>query len=162
ELPAVDFPDGSALVLVRDVPALGYLALAEGERPQRPAADDGAALDAQAGSFHLALDSATGAIRSLTGGDGKERVNPGAWSGLNQLVYVRGGARSALWTDESRDHLKAPPELAVAQAQLIAARRERLPGIGVRLVATRRPEGFPSRTPTVTRSEEHTSELQSR
>jgi len=150
ELPAVDFPDGSALVLVRDVPALGYVALAEGERPPRPAADDGAALDAQGGGFHLALDSATGAIRSLTGGDGKDRVNPGAWSGLNQLVYVRGGARSALWTDGSRDYLKAPPELAVAQAQLVAARRERLPGIGVRLVATRRLEGFPSLTSTVT------------
>src|SRR3989442_15821628 len=150
ELPAVDFPDGSALVLVRDVPALGYLALAEGERPPRPAVDDGAALDAQAGGFHLALDPATGAIRSLTGGDGKERVNPGAWSGLNQLVYVRGGARSALWTDGSRDYLKAPPELAVAQAQLVAARRERLPGIGVRLMATPRLEGLPSLTSTLT------------
>ena len=150
ELPAVDFPDGSALVLMRDVPALGYLALAEGERPPRPVVDDGAALDAQAGAFHLALDSATGAIRSLVGGDGKERVNPAAWSGLNQLVYVRGGARSALWADRSRDYLKAPPELAVAQAQLVAARRERLPGIGVRLVATRRLEGFPSLTSTVT------------
>jgi len=149
ELPAVDFPDGSALVLMRDVPALGYLALAESERPPRPVVDDGAALDAQAGAFHLALDSATGAVRSLVGG-GKERVNPAAWSGLNQLVYVRGGARSALWTDRSRDYLKAPPELAVAQAQLVAARRERLPGIGVRLVATRRLEGFPSLTSTVT------------
>src|SRR3989442_1767655 len=149
ELPAVDFPDGSALVLMRDVHALGYLALAESERPPRPAVDDGAALDAQAGAFHLALDSATGAVRSLVGG-GKERVNPAAWSGLNQLVYVRGGARSALWTDRSRDYLKAPPELAVAQAQLVAARRERLPGIGVRLVATRRLEGFPSLTSTVT------------
>src|SRR5439155_1764832 len=68
ELPAVDFPDGSALVLMRDVPALGYLALAESERPPRPAVDDGAALDAQAGAFHLALDSATGAVRSLVGG----------------------------------------------------------------------------------------------
>src|SRR5437899_1457615 len=86
ELPAVDFPDGSALVLMRDVPALGYLALAEGERPPRPVVDDGAALDAQAGAFHLALDSATGAVRSLVGGDGKERVNPAAWSGLNQPV----------------------------------------------------------------------------
>src|SRR2546428_636318 len=149
ELPAVDFPDGSALVLMRDVPALGYLALAESERPPRPVVDDGAALDAQAGAFHLALDSATGAVRSLVGG-GKERVNPAAWSGLNQLVYVRGGARSALWTDRSRDYLKAPPELAVAQAQLVAARRERLPGIGVRLVATRRLQGFPSLTSTVT------------
>src|SRR5438093_1940534 len=45
---------------------------------------------------------------------------------------------------------RAPAELAVAQAQLVAARRERLPGIGVRLVATRRLEGFPSLTSTVT------------
>src|SRR5947208_12147134 len=149
ELPAVDFPDGSALVLMRDVPALGHLALAESERPPRPVMDDGAALDAQAGAFHLALDSATGAVRSLVGG-GKERVNPAAWSGLNQPVYVRGGPRPALWTDRSRDYLKAPPELAVAQAQLVAARRERLPGIGVRLVAARRLEGFASLTSTVT------------
>jgi alpha-mannosidase len=152
ELPAVDLPDGSALVLVRDVPALGYLALTEGERPPRPPADEGAgaALDAQAGGFRVALDPATGAIRSLTGGDGKERVNPGAWSGLNQLVYVRGGERSALWTDGAREYLKTPAGLAVAQAELVAARRERLPGIGARLVATRRLEGFPSVTSTVT------------
>src|SRR5881296_3645886 len=51
--PAVDLPDGSALVIARDVPALGYVAVAEGERPANPPRDEGAALEAQAGSFHV-------------------------------------------------------------------------------------------------------------
>src|SRR2546422_6155468 len=60
------------------------------------------------------------------------RSRPTGWpgGGLNQLVYVRGGRHSALWTEPSREFLRAAPDLTVSQAQL--------------------------------RSEEHTSELQSR
>ncbi len=150
EWPAVDFPDGSTLVVARDVPALGYLAVAESERAATPPQDDGAAFDAQAGGFHVVLDSATGAIRSLTAGDGKERVRPGGWAGLNQLVYLKGGSRSALWTDRSREYLRTVPDLAVSQAELVAARRERLPGIGVRLVIQRRLAGASAVTSIVT------------
>src|SRR5205823_1628822 len=80
EWPAVDLPDGSALVVAREVPALGYLALTESERATNPPQDDGAALEAQAGGFHVVLDPASGAIHSLTTGDGVERVRPAAWS----------------------------------------------------------------------------------
>src|SRR5438034_3904476 len=108
EWPAVDLPDGSALALARDVPALGYVALAESERPPNPPRDDGAALEAQAGAFHVVLDPASGAIRSLTTGDRVERVRPAGWpgGGLNQLLYVQGGAHSALWTGRARDELR--------------------------------------------------------
>src|SRR5207244_1271763 len=77
---------------------------------------------------------ASGAIRSRTTGDGAERVRPSQWSGLNQLVYVQGGAHSALWTGRARDELRTAPDLTVSQAKLVSARRERLPGIGARLV----------------------------
>src|SRR6184192_1210170 len=150
EWPAVDLPDGSALVLARDVPALGYLALAERAGTPNPPQDGGTALEAQTGSFHVVLDPETGAIRSLTGADGRERVKPGAWSGLNELVYVTGGAASALWTDGAREHLAAAPELSVATARLDSARRERLPGIGVRLVIARKLDGFAAITSVVT------------
>ncbi|HYK82478.1 MAG TPA: hypothetical protein VEU55_04985 [Gemmatimonadales bacterium] len=150
EWPAVDLPDGSALLVARDVPALGYVALVESERAANPARDDGAALEAQAGDFHAVLDAGTGAIRSLTGGDGRERVQPAPWSGLNQLVYVTGGQHSALWTDPARDLLRAPPDLVVRQAQLVAARRERLPGVGVRLVVQRQLGGTSAVTSVVT------------
>src|SRR5205085_2613978 len=62
--PAVDLPDGSALVVARDVPALGYVVPAESERAANPPQDEGAALEAQAGRFHVVLDPASGAIRS--------------------------------------------------------------------------------------------------
>jgi len=150
EWPAVDLPDGSALVMARDVPALGYLALAERAGTPNPAQDGGAGLEAQTGSFHVVLDPGTGAIHSLTGGDGRDRVKPGAWSGLNELVYVTGGAKSALWTDAAREHLAAAPELSVATARLDSARRERLPGIGVRLVIARKLDGFAAITSVVT------------
>jgi len=139
--PAVDLPDGSALVVAREVPPLGYVALTEGERPANPPQDDGATMEAQAGRFHVVLDPASGAIRSLTTGDGKERVRPAGWSGLNQLVYVRGGAHSALWTDPAPDALRAAADLTLSQAELESARRERLPGIGVRLLVERRLQG---------------------
>ncbi len=139
EFPSVDLDGGDALVVVRDVPPLGYLTLTETDREARPPTADGDALDA-----------ATGAIRSLAGPDGKERVKPSDWSGLNQLVYVRGGERSALWTSGDRNDLKTPPQLALTQARLVRARRERLPGIGVRLVAERAIDGFPSIVSTVT------------
>lgn len=148
--PAVDLPDGSALVVARDVPALGYLAVSEGERAPSPPVDEGAALEVQAGSYHVVLDPATGAIRSLTAGDGKERVRPTAWPGLNQLIYVRGGAHSALWTAWARDELRTPPALTVSQAALVAARRERLPGIGARLVIERTLAGCSRVTSIVT------------
>ncbi len=150
ELPSVDLEGGDALVIVRDVPPLGYLALTEADRDARPAAPDGEALDAKTATFAVALDGATGAIRSLTGPDGKERVKPSDWSGLNQLVYVNGGERSALWTTGDRTDLKNPPQLALTQTRLVRARRERLPGIGVRLVAERSMDGFPSIISTVT------------
>ena len=149
ELPSVDV-DGDALVVVRDVPPLGYLALTESDRDARPPTPDGEALDAKAGGVTLALDQATGAIRSFTGPDGKERVKPSDWSGLNQLVYVKGGEKSALWTTGDRNDLSTPPQLTVTQSRLIRARRERLPGIGVRLVAERAIDGFPSIVSTVT------------
>jgi hypothetical protein len=150
ELPAVDLDGGDALVVVRDVPPLGYLALTETDREARPPAPDGEVLEARAGGFAVALDAATGAIRSLTGPDGKERVKPSEWSGLNQLVYVTGGERSALWTTGDRGDLKNPPQLASTQARLVRARRERLPGIGVRLVAERAIAALPSIVSTVT------------
>jgi len=141
DCPAVDLPDGSALVVAQDVPALGYVVLAESERAANPPQDDGATLEAQAGRLHVVLDPASGAIRSLTTGDGKERVRPATWSGLNQLVYVRGGAHSAMWTDPTPDGLRAPADLTVSQAELVSARRERLPGIGIRLLVERRLQG---------------------
>src|SRR6266498_3599551 len=49
DLASVDLPDGDALVLFRDLPPLGYLALTEADRDPRPPAADGAALDAKAG-----------------------------------------------------------------------------------------------------------------
>src|SRR2546428_1770621 len=98
EWPPVGLPHGSALGVGRDVPAPGYLALTGSERAANPPRDEGATLEAQAGGFHVVLDPASGAIRSLTTGDGAERVRPSQWSGLNQLVYVQGGAHSALWT----------------------------------------------------------------
>ena len=154
EWPTVDLPDGSALVVAADVPALGYLTLAESERAGNPPRDDGTALEAQAGRFHVVLDPATGAIRSLTGGDGIDRVRPATWSGLNQLVYVTGGLHSALWTDASRDFLHTPAALTVSQAELVSARRERLPGIGARLVIERRLAGTSAVTSIVTLYEE--------
>jgi len=150
EWPAVDLPDGSALVVARDIPALGYLALAERAGSPNPPKDDGTALEAQAGRFHVVLDPGTGAIRSLTGGEGRERVKPGAWSGLNELVYVTGGARSGLWTDGAREHLAVAPTLRAATARLDSVRRERLPGVGARLVVARKLDGFPAITSSVT------------
>ena len=150
ELASVDLENGDALVLFREVPPLGYLALTEADRDARPPAADGEALDAKAGGFTVQIDQASGAIRSLTGPDGKERVKPSDWSGLNQLVYARGGDHSALWTSGERDDLKNPPKLELTQAKLVRCRRERLPGIGVRLVIERALEGFPSITSTIT------------
>ena len=149
-LPAVDLPDGDALVLVRDVPALGYLALSSKPRPPAPPADDGDALDAAAGGFRVRLDPATGAIASLVGPDAKERVKTSTWSGLNQLLYVAGGERSALWTSPDRDTLRAPPTLDIAAATRSASHRSRLPGIGVRLDVTRALRGCSSVTSSVT------------
>jgi hypothetical protein len=140
----VDLEDGDALVLVREVPALGYVALTETDRDAKPPVSDGEALDASAGGFKVQLDPGTGAIRSLAGPDGKERVKPSDWSGLNQLVYARGGERSALWTTGERNDLKNAPQLDIAQAKLKGTRREKLPGIGVRLVSERSLDGFAS------------------
>lgn len=150
ELPTVDLPDGDALALFRDVPPLGYVALAESDRAPRPPADEGPALEAAAGGFRVRLDPATGAVASLAGPDGRERVKPAPWSGLNQLVYATGGDRTALWTTWDRATLATAPVLDVHQAALVSARRERLPGIGVRLVASRTLAGMTAVTSTVT------------
>jgi hypothetical protein len=150
ELPAVDLPDGSALVVVREVPALGYVRLTETDRPANPPMDDGETLEAEAGGFHVTLDPGSGAIRSLRGPDARERVSPSAWSGLNQIIYVSGGRRSALWTDASGEQLGTPPDLSVMQSRLLRARRDRLPGIGVRLVTERALAGFTTITSVVT------------
>ena len=151
ELASVDLDDGDALVLFREVPPLGYLALTESDRgAPRPPAAEGETLDAKAGGFTVQLDPATGAIRSLTGPDGKERVKPSDWSGLNQLVYARGGEHSALWTSGNRDELKNPAQLQLTQAKFVRCRRERLPGIGVRLLVERALDGFPAITSIVT------------
>src|SRR5437867_2286096 len=150
ELASVDLEDGDALVLIREVPPLGYLALREADGDPRPPTADGEALEAKAGGFTVQLDPATGAIRSLTGPDGKERVKASDWSGLNQLVYARGGEHSAMWTSGNRDELKNPPQLELTQTKFVRCRRERLPGIGVRLVVERALEGFPSITSIVT------------
>jgi alpha-mannosidase len=135
--PAVDLADGDALVLFRDVPPLGYLAVKPSPRAPTPCVDEGDALEAAAGGFRVRLDSATGALASWTGPDGKERVKTSAWSGLNQLLHVTGGARTALWTSWDRDTLRTAPTLDVAAATRTASRRLRLPGIGTRLEITR-------------------------
>ncbi|HWC74687.1 MAG TPA: hypothetical protein VG454_12200, partial [Gemmatimonadales bacterium] len=150
DLPSVDLEDGDALVLFRDVPPLGYVAATESDREPRAPTSDGEALDASAGGFKIQLDPGSGAIRSLAGPDGKERVKPSDWSGLNQLVYVRGGERSALWTTGNRDDLKNPPQLDVRQAKLVRTRREKLPGLGARLVTERSLDGLTSLMSTVT------------
>ena len=143
ELASVDLDDGDALVVFREVPPLGYVALTESDRTPRPPSADGDALEASAGGFTVKLDGASGAIRSLAGPDGKERVKTSEWSGLNQLIYARGGERSALWTSGNRDDLKNPPQLEITQARFTRSRREKLPGIGVRLVTERTLDGFP-------------------
>lgn len=134
EIPSVDLEDGDALAVIRDVPPLGYLALTESDREPKLPAAEGEALDARAGGFTVQLDPASGAIRSLTGPDGKERVKPADWSGLNQLVYAKG----------------KPEQLELAQAKLTRSRREKLPGIGVRLIAERTLDNFASIVSTVT------------
>src|SRR5438309_11813003 len=146
----VDRGTGDALVLARGVPPLGYLALREADRGPRPPVDEGEAADAAAGGFKVRLDPASGALQSLQGPDGKERVKTSSWSGLNQLVYAKGGEHSALRTYWDRKELATAPRLDVAQARLTRAKRERLPGIGVRLVAERQLAGFPAITSTVT------------
>ena len=150
ELASVDLDNGDALVLFREVPPLGYIALTESDRDPRPPAADGDALEASAGGFTVKLDDASGAIRSLTGPDGKERVKASEWSGLNQLIYVKGGERSALWTTGDRNDLKNAPQLELTQARFTRSRREKLPGIGIRLVTERSLEGFPAITSSVT------------
>ena len=150
EFPSVDLDDGDALVLFREVPPLGYLAMTEGDRERRAPSSDGEVLEATAGGFSVRIDPATGAIRSFSGPDGKERVKPSQWSGLNQLVYALGGEHSALWTSGDRNDLKNPPQLSITQAKFVKCRREKLPGIGVRLVVDRSLEGFPSLTSMVT------------
>jgi len=137
DLAAVDLADGSALVQVADVPALGYLRVEEADRAPLPVVDEGEAYDAATGGHAVTLDRASGAVSSWRGADGIERVRPGAWSGLNHFVRVTGGAGSALWTDWAREALAHPADLALSGARLLSVRRERLPGIGVRLVTQR-------------------------
>ncbi|MGH8697960.1 MAG: hypothetical protein ACREVS_15860, partial [Burkholderiales bacterium] len=55
-----------------------------------------------------------------------------------------------LWTSPDRADLATAPELDPRQAELVGVRRERLPGIGVRLVVERRLRGLTRATSTVT------------
>jgi hypothetical protein len=135
EVATVDESDGSALAVIPIVPALGYAAFSRVKRDPRPPVDEGESLEAEAGGTRVRLDAATGAIASLAGPDGREQVRPGSWSGLNQLLYARG----------------APPAaLEILTATATSVRRERLPGIGVRLRATRRLTGIDALESTVT------------
>src|SRR6266850_1055265 len=59
ELASVDLENGDALVLFREVPPLGYLALTEADRDARPPTADGEALDATAGGFTVKIDQAS-------------------------------------------------------------------------------------------------------
>lgn len=148
--PAVDLEDGAALVVLRDVPPLGYLALTTSTRAPAPTIDDGDALEATAGGLRVRLDPQTGAIASLSGPDGAERVNASRWPGLNQLLHVTGGERSALWTSGDRDTLRTAPSLDVAGAARVSSRRRRLPGIGVQLECARTLRGCTVVTSRVT------------
>lgn len=151
DLASIDLPDGDALTVIPDVPGLGYLTLTERPRAGQPPLPDGVGLDAAAGGFRIRLDATTGAIVSAVTPDGGELVAPSAWSGWNQVIHVRGGDRSALWTSAERGTLATPPELDLRQATLAGpVRRERLPGIGVRLVAERRCPGLDALVSTVT------------
>lgn len=148
--PAVDLDDGDALVLFRDVPALGYLALQTAPRAAALPSDEPDALEARAGGFAVRLDPATGAIASWTGPDGKERVKPSPWTGLNQWLHVSGGDRSALWTTADRGTLGTVAQLDIATATRVSSRRRTLPGIGVRLETTRALRGCGTLASSVT------------
>src|SRR5207245_149722 len=117
--------------------------VAQGTYKRRFLEGGAAAAESQVAEGPLRLGRAT-----PQGPDGNERVKTSAWSGLNQLVYAKGGEHSALWTYWDRKELATAPQLDVAQARLKRARRERLPGIGVRLVAERQLAGFPAVTST--------------
>lgn len=149
-VPGVDLEDGDALLLLRDVPPLGYLALTTSARAPATPVEEGDALEAAAGGFRVKLDPQSGAIASLAGPDGVERVRATAWPGLNQLLHVLGGERSALWTSGDRDTLRSAPSLDVAGAVRVASRRRRLPGIGVQLECTRTLRGCTAVTSRVT------------
>jgi alpha-mannosidase len=118
---------------VPTLPALGYLGLRRAKRDPRPPTQDGETVEAEAGGTRVRLDPGTGAIASLTSG-GRELVKPGQWSGLNQLIYARG----------------APAELQIAHTEAATIRRERLPGVGMRLRATRRLQGLETLESTIT------------
>jgi hypothetical protein len=148
--PTVDLPDGDALALIREVPPLGYLAITESPRDPAPPVVQDSSGEASAGGFRARLDPATGAVASLVGPDGKERVNAATWSGLNQLLHVSGGDRTALWTSGDRNTLQNPPTLDVAQAAQVSSRLLRLPGIGVRLESERKLRGCSAVSSAVT------------
>ncbi len=147
DLPSVDLPDGDALVVVPDVPPIGYLALAERPRPPRPVTDEGPALEATAGELRVRLDAATGAIAALAGPDGWDAVRPSPWSGLNQVMTVRGGDGTALWTRADRAGLGTPAGARRAagdahgrrRAARAAPRHRYAPRRHARLPRTRRP-----------------------
>src|SRR5438552_562774 len=82
--------------------------------------------------------------------DGLLRLGRASRVGRGRLVYARGGEHSALWTSGNRDDLKNPPQLQLSQTKLVRGHRERLPGIGMRLVIERALEGFSAITSTIT------------
>src|SRR5439155_1572985 len=102
--------------------------------------------------------------RACRTGRGRLVFNAGSWE-RTDVVRVPGGGGKSLSTDgrelasvdlENGDALvlfrEVPPlgYLALTQAKLVRARRERLPGIGVRLVIERALDGFPSITSSIT------------
>src|SRR5256885_15145797 len=66
------------------------------------------------------------------------------------MDYARGGEPSGLCPSAPRTDHKTPTQLSITQAKLVKCRREKLPGIGVRLVVDRSLDGFPSITSIVT------------
>jgi len=129
----VDLEDGDALVLFREVPPVGYLAVTEADRAARKQRVMGTRSMPRPGA------SASASIRKwrysvVFGPDGKERVKVSGWSGLNQLV-TRSAVSTARYGPPGTAMIsRIRPQLSLTQAKLVKCRRERLPGIGVRLV----------------------------
>src|SRR5947208_1405756 len=94
-----------------------------------------AAADAQVAAALLRIGLSTGG----SGGAGRVVFNAASWARSDVVRVPDGAARRP-----------APPDLTVSQAELASARRERLPGIGARLVVERTLQGCTSVTTVVT------------
>ncbi len=126
ELASVDLENGDALVLFREVPPLGYLALTEADRDARPPAADGEALDAKAGGFTVQIDQASGAIRSHAGPDGKERVKPSDWSGFPASGCVSSSSEHSRDSRRSRRRSRCTTSYPGWTSRTASSRRPRL------------------------------------